>query len=102
MTEDGAQCPKLLRQITSPKKLCGRTIINRGSCSSITFSTLGMTYNRVCGQAIGYQKGTPDGFLPPDDINTYYVDGFSITYGSPRKHTWTYAGGVLDNANYHS
>ena len=32
----------------------------------------------------------------------YYVDGFSITYGSPRKHLWTYAGGVSDNANYPS
>ena len=32
---------------------------------------------------------------PALDINGVYVDGVSITYGSsPRKHLWTYAGGV--------
>ena len=31
------------------------------------------------------------------DIDSYYVDGISITYGSnPRQHVWTYAGGVTE------
>ena len=62
----------------------------------------GMKYNKVCGQAVGYQKGSPDSFQPPDDINSYYVDGMSITYGSPRKHIWTYAVGISDDYNYPS
>ena len=41
-----------------------------------------------------------DGFEGPKDINSYYVDGMSITYGSPRKHVWTYAVGLSDDYNY--
>ena len=46
---------------------------------------------------VGYQHGTPD---PVDhtigpghnNINSYYVDGISLTRGSPRQHihSWTY------------
>ena len=100
MTEDGATCPSGMRQITSPKNLCARTTSGGASCSSVTFSTHGMKYNKVCGQAIGYQRGSPDSFIGPDDINSYYVDGMSITYGSPRKHIWTYAVGLSDDYNY--
>ena len=100
MTEDGATCPDTLRQITFPNNLCARTTSGAASCSSVTFSTHGMKYHKVCGQAVGYQKGSPDGFQPPDDINSYYVDGMSITYGSPRKHIWTYAVGISDDHNY--
>ena len=41
-----------------------------------------------------------DAFQGPRDINSYYVDGMSITYGSPRKHIWTYAVGLSDDHNY--
>ena len=102
MTEDGATCLDTLRLITSPKNLCARASSATASCSSVTFSTHGMKYNKVCGQAVGYQKGTPGGFTPLDDINSYYVDGMSITYGSPRKHIWTYAVGFSDDYNDNS
>ena len=62
MTENGAICPDTLWQITSPKNLCARTTSGAASCSLVTFSTHGMKYNKVCGQAVGYQKGSPDGF----------------------------------------
>ncbi len=26
-----------------------------------------------------------------DSIDSYYVDGISLTYGRPRKHIWTFA-----------
>ena len=54
----------------------------------------------MCGQLRGYQYGTPDAFNsslanPSLTIDSVYVDGVSITYGSaPRKHIWTYANGV--------
>ena len=89
-----------MRQITSPKNLCARTISGGASCSSVNFPAHRMKYNKVCGQAIGYQRGSTDGFIGPKDINSYYVDGMSITYGSPRKHIWTYAVGVSDDHNY--
>ena len=55
-----------------------------------------MSYQRVCGRARGYQKGSPDGFLLSGDINTPYIDGLSITHGTPRQHIWTYAIGHTD------
>ena len=99
MTEDGAQCPTNLRTITSTKNLCTRRVSNTASCSSVTFLTEGMRYSKICGQAVGYQYSSMDGFHGPNDINSYYVDGMSITYGSPRKHVWTYAVGVSDDGN---
>ena len=101
MSQSGATCPQGLTQTTlSGLTLCGR---NGSGCQSTVFSTLGQNYSQVCGQLRGYQRGTPDAFHSyysslmntPKTINNGYVDGVSITYGSPsRKHIWTYANGV--------
>ena len=98
MSQSGATCPQGLTQTTlSGLILCGR---NGAGCKSTVFSTLGLNYSQVCGQLRGYQYGTPDAFRyyssnPSLTINSAYVDGVSITYGSaPRKHIWTYANGV--------
>ena len=102
MIEDGSQCPTGLQTITSPKKFCARRVSSTGSCSSVTFPTEGLLYSKICGQAVGYQYASLDGFAGPEDINSYYVNGMSITYGSPRKHVWSYAGGLSDDGNYPS
>ena len=69
-------------------------------CYSTFFSTNGVSYQHVCGRARGYQKGSPDAFLHnTQSINSYYVEGLSITRGNPRQHIWTYAAGPTDNAN---
>ena len=99
MSQSGATCPQGLTQRTlSGLTLCGR---NSSGCQSTVFFTLGLDYSRVCGQLRGYQLGLPDAFQPyfnsPSTIaiDSLYVDGVSITYGSaPRKHIWTYANGV--------
>ena len=46
----------------------------------------------------GYQYRSPDAFnTETSDIDSYYVDGVSITYGSnPRQHIWTYVGGQTE------
>ena len=72
-----------------------------GGCQSTVFSTLGLSYSRVCGQLRGYQYGSPEAFHryygnpTSETIDSTYVDGASITYSSapPRKHIWTYANG---------
>ena len=76
--------------------LCGQNAIG---CQGTLFSTLGLSYSRVCGQLRGYQFATPDAFTPYTNnnnlqVNQDYVDGASITYdtASP-KHIWTYAVG---------
>ena len=83
-------------------------------CYSVRFSTNSTRYNKVCGRAKGYQKGSMGAFFPsakkhgllPDEftptthsrsLDGVYVDGISITSGSPRKHVWTYAVGSSDD-----
>ena len=60
----------------------------------------GIEYQSVCGRVIGYQYRSPDGFQT-GTIDDPYVDGISITFGNPRQHIWTYAGGLeQDGAIY--
>ena len=70
-------------------------------CYSVNYSTNGMSYQRVCGRASGYQKGTTDGFQG-GTIDNAYIDGLSITHGSPRQHIWTYAMGFTDSGDFRS
>ena len=101
MTKSGATCPpglNLQQYNNIDHGLCGRPLVD---CSSTTFSTLGLNYYKVCGQVRGYQYGSTDAFLSLSvgvGIDSYYVDGVSITYGqNPRKHIWTYACGLRED-----
>ena len=89
MTDPTQQCPYTWRLITSPRS-CGR-FGSRG-CESTTFSVGGLQYSQVCGQIIGYQFGHIDAFNSGSSINSSYVEGVSITHGSPRQHVWSFAG----------
>jgi len=63
----------------------------------------GVSYEHICGQAKAYQKGSTDAFQPRiQSIDGVYVEGISITLGSPCKHVWTYAAGLSDDYNYPS
>ena len=102
MTESGSTCPPglLLQQYNNiDHGVCGRLKSSSGGCSSTKFSTLGLNYYKVCGQVRGYQHYRPDAFEPLSaGIDSYYVDGISITYGqNPRTHIWTYACGLTEN-----
>ncbi len=98
ITEPGVSCPSSLRQINTPAKLCGRPA---AGCYGVTFPTDGIRYSKVCGQARGYQYYSIDAFAQTsNNINSHYVDGVAITYGSPRQHLWTYAAGLSDDINY--
>ena len=93
MTVAGSECPAGLDEgMYGSKKLCG----NRASgCKSTTFNTSGVPYTEVCGFVAGYQYKTPDAFHGKSaSIDSTYVDGISITRGTPRKHIWSYAAGV--------
>ena len=92
-------CPGTWHKITSPRRLCLGSVA--AECASAHFYVKGVTYENICGQAKGYQKGNPNAFnskLP--SIDGRYVDGISITLGSPCKHVWTYAVGLSDDHNY--
>ena len=99
----GDSCPNGWKKITSPTKACRAPSDNAG-CYSAHFTTYNIPYSRVCGMVVGYQKGSTDGFASyhysSQSINGPYVDGISITYGTPRKHIWTYAIGNSDKYDH--
>ena len=93
-------CPSPLQLRTfGSNRLCEKNSGN--SCASVTISVDGQSYTQVRGKVAAYAYNTPDAFRrlhgAGSGINDPYVDGISITYGSPRNHVWTYAasGGTL-------
>ena len=99
MTSPEGACPSPLETNTSPRS-CSRA--GGVGCSSVYFSTFGVPFTEVCGRAIGYQHQSTDAFgsfhVHIVNIDSPYVDGLSITYGSsPRRHLWTYAAGFAES-----
>ena len=97
MTEN---CPPGLQElITGGIRVCRRQGTTAG-CKYNIFQTNGISYSQICGKVVGYQKGTPDAFnTNNNDINSAYIDGVSITRGSPRQHVWSYVAGHQSNIN---
>ena len=98
-TDTSQQCPGTWTLITTPRRTCGRTR-NVAICDSAIFPSSGIQYNHICGRVIGYQYGHPDGNRNSNrNIETYYVDGVSITHGAPgsRQHIWTFSAAVFPN-----
>ena len=99
MSEPGATCPPgltLQNYSNIDHSLCGRS---SSGCASTFFSTYGLNYTKVCGKVRGYQFWDIEAFSTAgrNNIDSGYVDGISITYGSnPRQHIWTYAGGYSE------
>ena len=93
-------CPGTWQNITTPRRLCQG---NDPGCSSAHFYTNEIAYEHICGQVVGYQKGSPAAFaIRTSSLDSIYVEGVSITTGSPRQHVWTYAVGLSDDGNYPS
>ena len=117
MTDSTQNCPPGFRLYQSGGvRACGRPIVHQGSCTSVQFPSNGISYSQVCGRVTGYQYATPDAVYPGryqgetygsvmepqhNDINSYYVDGVSITRGSPRQHVWTLMAGLNEASQYH-
>ena len=79
-------------------RACSRQPSSTASCDGVSFF-VGRQYNKICGRILGYQLGSVDAFTNPTGsarggtIDGVYVDGISITHGSPRNHIWTFAAG---------
>jgi dynein heavy chain len=87
----------------------GCSIVNLGCDSELIrsqyFTPLVESYSEVRGYVMGYQGHSTDGFgangggdVPIDQA---YVDGVSITVGSPRRHVWTYGSGLMMSGGGH-
>ena len=102
MSDPTQQCPPSWTKISSPRASCGKK--TGASCESLAIGTSGTSYRTVCGRFRGYQVDSTDAFgrcgtvTTPNTIEDPYVDGISITYGSPgsRSHIFTYAAGYSE------
>ena len=103
MTNSSHQCPSGLRQRTdSGKRTCAPYSNN---CSSTSFSVETLSYSSVCGRIIGYQDSAIDAFnfktrYTNLSIDDNYLDGVSLTHGSPRQHIWTFAAAIDEVGSY--
>ena len=107
-TSRGDDCPSGWTKITTndagqPSIDVCRTPSDNGGCYPTIFTVNGTSYHKICGKARGYQRHTTDAFGGHFHFNNNlnvndYVDGLSITLGSPRKHVWTYAVGGHESA----
>ena len=101
MSDPSQQCPSVWREYTTPFRVCGRRSFTT-SCKGLNYITGSEQYHQVCGRIIGYQLGSPESFLLSrgHSINSVYVEGVSVTHGSPRQHIWTFACGVDEGTCY--
>ena len=101
MSDLSEECPTGFRLYESNGvRACGRPDSSVGSCQSVQFPSNGISYSQVCGRVVGYQYGSPDAIAEGanhDNINSYYVDGISLTRGSPRQHIWTLMASLQEN-----
>lgn len=105
MSDPSQSCPANWREYnTNGTRACGRADAqNSSGCSSAWYHTYRGQYSKICGRVIGYQVLSPDAFALYRDapnrspnLNDAYVDGVSVTYGTPRTHVWTFAAGLTE------
>ena len=94
--EDPAHtCPSPWIESATPARSCVAPE-NINICPGLSFPVSGLTYNRVCGRAVGYAASSVDAFddyRNLNDIDLPYFNGVSVTHGSPRLHIWSFAAG---------
>ena len=89
----GVGYPSSLKTYTyNSKQYCRSSV--EGGCSSVYYDTLGKEIKEVCGMIEAYQYHSTDAFGfrqgATPTIDEPYLDGISITQGSPRQHIWSY------------
>ena len=94
MSDCSQWCPSAWREYgTGNIRVCGRANSTVGSCSPVSFSTIGGPYSRVCGRVIDYQVGSTDGFRKWAGNDNITFDGINITHGLQHNHIWSYVAG---------
>ena len=103
MADPNQDCPQGLNLTDYSIRSCGRAHAELFNCSSVTFPVDGPQYSRVCGQVTAYRWGSNYAFLGyhirGQTIDGYYVDGLSLTHGSPRTHIWTFSSGLFNGTS---
>ena len=92
MSDATQSCPSGLRYFSSGSvRACGSNNFHRSGCSaSVIYPSNGISYTQICGRITAYQYGNTDAIDGPNNINANYLEGVSITRGSPRQHVWSF------------
>ena len=96
MSDPSVECPSGFRLYESGGvRACGRPVSSGGSCASVKFPSNGIAYSEVCGRVVGYRYKLVDKpglqfYGINEGIDSYYLDGISLTHGSPREHIWSF------------
>ena len=103
MTRDKENCPAGFRKVTSSdKRMCGG---QSSSCVSTSFTSHGVEYSQVCGRITGNQFGRPNAFShyhnSQSSIDTNFLDGIVLTYGSPRSDIWSFTAAKHEHRSDH-
>ena len=105
MTDPNTNCPSGWNMTGYSKRTCGRATDGYNTCDSVFFPVSGGPYSQVCGRIRAYQYGLPGAFYGYNEgqtaIDSAYVDGVALMYGSPRQHIWTFANGAWENDMNH-
>ena len=106
MTDPNTNCPSGWQLTGYSNRTCGRASTSRLSCDSVFFPVSGGPYSQVCGRIRAYQYGAPEAFSAYNHrgqttIDSAYVGGVAVMYGSPRQHIWTFANGAWENDSRH-
>ena len=106
MTDPNTNCPSGWNMTGYSKRTCGRANSSRLSCDSVFFPVSGGPYSQVCGRIRAYQWGLPLAFYgynrhEQTTIDSAYVDGVAVMYGSPQQYIWTFTNGAWENDTTH-
>ena len=106
MTDPNTNCPSGWNMTGYSKRICGRATDGYNTCDSVFFPVSGGPYSQVCGRIRAYQHGVPEAFWEYNNgrqttIDSAYVSGMAVMYGSPRQHIWTFANGAWENDTRH-
>uniref|UniRef100_A0A1X7VJ85 Uncharacterized protein n=1 Tax=Amphimedon queenslandica TaxID=400682 RepID=A0A1X7VJ85_AMPQE len=104
MSDPTQNCPSNFEPEENNGIRACRKIERAAGCSALNLSTNGIPYTQICGRVIGYQKGKPDALYhstkESEGIDSYYLDGVSITRGSEsREHIWSFVAGQTSSVS---
>ena len=87
MSDPMQSCPSAWRDHSANGvRVCGQQI---SGCQSTIYPAGNHSYSRVCGQVW-------TATLSPLMAHIVYVEGVSITHGSPRSHIWTFVAEISE------
>ena len=106
MTDPSITCPSGWNMTGYSKRTCGRATDGTYTCDSATFPVGGGEYTRICGRIRAYQYASPDALYNYRNslvttIDDAYVDGVSVTHGTPRNHIWIFVAGLSEAEPIH-